>query len=101
MAAPYFIDYDRSDVNNFIRGFQETIKTDPDPLAFIGYDVAQYFLSALVKYGASFPSCMKEYGPELLETRYEFAKTASGGYENQHWSLFYYENFRVYSATDR
>ena len=101
MAAPYFIDYDRSDVNNFIRGFQETIKTDPDPLAFIGYDVAQYFLSALVKYGASFPSCMKEYDPELLETRYEFAKTALGGYENQHWSLFYYENFRVYSATDR
>lgn len=101
MVEPYFIDYDRIDVNSFVRGFQENIKTDPDPLAFIGFDVAQYFLTALMKYGTSFPPCMKEYDPAMLETRYEFVKTEAGGYENQHWSVFYYENFRVYDAMNK
>jgi LysM repeat protein len=98
MVAPYFIDYDNENVKKFVRVFQENIKTDPDPLAFTGFDVAEYFLTALMKYGTAFPKCMNEFNPDLLEAKYEFGKTETGGYENQHWMVYYYENFRVYDA---
>ena len=98
MVSPYFIDYDAPRVQAFVAGFQESIRTDPDPLAFIGFDVADFFLSALMKYGTSFPGCMNEMDLPLLETRYNFEKTDNGGYENRHWAIYYYENFRVYDA---
>jgi hypothetical protein len=44
---------------------------------------------------------MKEHDPAMLETRYEFGKTDAGGYENQYWSVFYYENFRVYDGMNK
>jgi hypothetical protein len=99
IAAPYFIDYDDGDVKKFVGMFQENIKTDPDALAFVGFDVAHYFLTALTKYGASFPDCMNELELPLLETRYEFVRTdTDGGWENRHWMIYYYENFRVYDS---
>ena len=41
---------------------------------------------------------MGNWDPPLLETRYEFKKTEGSGFENQHWAVFYYENFRVFNA---
>jgi len=99
VAAPYFIDYEDKDVKNFIRAFQENLKTDPEPLAFIGFDVATYFLTALMKYGTAFPACMNGLDLHLLDSKYEFGRTEAGsGYENQLWMIYYYENFRVYDA---
>ncbi len=98
ITAPCFIDYDNENVKKFIRMFQENIKTDPDLLAFVGFDVAHFFLTALMKYGTSFPECMKEMEPDLLEAKYDLVKQDPDGYENQHWMIYYYENFRVYDA---
>lgn len=98
MIASYYIDYDDDNVKKFVRDFQEAIKTDPDPLAFIGFDIGNFFLTALKRYGTSFPKCMNELDINMLESKYQFLKSETGGYENQQWMLYYYENFRVYDA---
>jgi LysM repeat protein/ABC-type branched-subunit amino acid transport system substrate-binding protein len=98
IAAPYFIDYENVNVKKFVRMFQDTIRTDPDALAFIGFDVAHYFLTALMKYGKEFPDNMQKLDLDLLEAKYDLVRKEPGGYENQHWMIYYYENFRVYDA---
>ena len=47
IMAPYFIDYDNPDVKKFVAKYQEQHQTDPDILAFQGFDITFYFITAL------------------------------------------------------
>ena len=98
VVAPYFIDYTNERVKQFTRAFQSAVKTDPDPLAFIGYDVATFFLTALRNYGTSFPSCMNDMQADLLEAGYRFDRSGDNGYENQQWKIYYYEKYQLYDT---
>jgi ABC-type branched-subunit amino acid transport system substrate-binding protein/LysM repeat protein len=98
MAAPYFIDYTDPGVKRFVTLFQEQVRTDPDVLAFAGFDAGYYFLTALMKYGVTFGKCLKEMDVSLLHNKFEFAQTDGNGYENQHWMIYYYENYQVFDA---
>jgi LysM repeat protein len=96
ILAPYFIDYSDPAVQRFIRLYQEQYKTDPELLAFVGEDVAYYFLTALMKYGTGFMKCLPELRMNLMQASFGFSATEGNGYENQEWVVFYYENYRLY-----
>ena len=100
IVAPYFIDYSDPDVKRFTKLYQSMYKTDPELLAFVGEDVAYYFLTALMKYGTGFMKCLPELNMKLLEASFRFSATEGNGYENQDWIVFYYENFRLYKENN-
>ena len=98
IVAPSFIDYDDINVKKFISKYQEQYKTDPDPLAFQGFDVAYYFLTALTRYGKSFGRCLPDLRMKSLQTDFQFSSTKGNGFVNQHWEIYWYENFFLKSA---
>jgi ABC-type branched-subunit amino acid transport system substrate-binding protein len=96
VMTPYFIDYDDPGVKKFVTQFQDRYKTDPDPLAFQGYDITYYFLTALWKYGRSFERCLSELHLKSLQTDFRFSSSGKeNGYENQYWEMYGYDNYRL------
>jgi len=95
IVAPCFIDYDNPLIKKFVKEFRETIKTDPDPIAFQGFDIGYYFLSALMKYGRSFQNCIRDYTMKGLQTTFEFRPAKDIGFENQHWEIYKFDNYRL------
>lgn len=95
IIAPYFIDYDNLKVKQFVKRFQEDYKTDPEHIAFQGFDIGYYFLSALMKYGRNFQDCIGDYIKIALQTTFEFSQTKGNGFENQFWELYKFENYKL------
>jgi LysM repeat protein/ABC-type branched-subunit amino acid transport system substrate-binding protein len=95
MMARSFIDYDDPVVNQFVRQYQAAYKTDPDLLAFEGFDQAYYFLSALQAYGTNIGRCIEEFRINSMQTQFDFAHTDGNGFENRHWELYKYENYKL------
>jgi hypothetical protein len=80
-------------VKKFVSTFQERYKTDPDPLAFQGFDVATYFLTALATNGKSFDRCLIDFHLKSLGNDFRFASTEGNGFVNQHWEIYRYEDY--------
>lgn len=95
ILVPSWIDYNNPGVKRVVRLFRETYKTEPENLAFQGYDVAWYFLSALKQYGAGFMDCLGEISVKPLQTRYKFHKEDGNGWENHYWEILRYSNYSM------
>jgi len=91
--VPSWIDYSRPDVKRLVQLFRESYKTEPDNLAFQGFDVAWYFLNALKQYGEGFSDCLMEITIKPLQTEYKFRQHNGDGWENHHWEVFRYDNY--------
>jgi ABC-type branched-subunit amino acid transport system substrate-binding protein/LysM repeat protein len=95
IMAPYFIDYDDPGVKKFVAMFQERYQTDPDPLAFQGFDITFYFISGLWKFGKSFEHCIPQLHMRSLQTDFRFSSSKGNGYENQYWEMYEYDNYHL------
>ncbi len=91
--VPSWIDYNDPTVKRIVILFRDEYKTDPESLAFQGYDVAWYFLNALKQYGTEFYNCLTEISIRPLQTFYKFRQMNGDGWENHHWELFRYDNY--------
>ena len=98
MATSFFIDYTNPDVKKFVQRYQQIYKTDPPQLAFEGFDLAVYFLTALKTYGTSFPGCIRESGMTILGTVFDFEQYDGNGPLNRGWEIFKYENYKLVKA---
>jgi LysM repeat protein/ABC-type branched-subunit amino acid transport system substrate-binding protein len=98
MMSRSFIDYDHPEVERFVRQYQENYKTDPELLAFQGFDQAFFFLSALNTFGTNIGRCIGEFKVNSMQTRFKFAQLKDNGFENRYWQLFKYENYKLVSV---
>lgn len=91
--SDYFVDYTDESVNDFVEGFRSLYKFDPNKYAFMGYDVANYFLNALMQYGSKPCDCLQDYSPKLMHTKFDFSrKSTNNGLENTFWNIYQYDN---------
>jgi ABC-type branched-subunit amino acid transport system substrate-binding protein/LysM repeat protein len=95
VMAPYFIDYDNPLVKRFVSMFQEKYQTDPDPLAFQGFDNIFYFANVLSKYGKNFSRCIPEFRMKSLQTDFHFTSAKDNGFENQYWEMYEFDNYHL------
>ena len=89
-----WVDYNSPWVRQFVRSYRRIYQTEPQDYAFRGYDIAWYFLSALMKYGARFEDCINYYDKDLLQLTLDFEKTPTGGFENQFWYMLKVRDFK-------
>ena len=90
--SDFFVDYRDDDVERFVLRFRWNYKCEPQEYAFEGYDVAWYFLHALMRYGDDFMDCLPSYSIPLLHTQYHFmSQGRRNGMENQSWSIYQYD----------
>lgn len=94
-VAKQFIDYSDPKVKWFVDQYQKRYSTDPALMAFQGFDIACYFLTALKTYGARFPRCIGEFSMKSLQTQFEFGSAKGNGFENQRWMIYKFENYRL------
>ncbi len=92
----YFVDYNDSLVLKFVDDFRLKYESEPEEYAFEGFDVAWYFLRALMEFGPKPLECLPYYHEPLLHTRYYFNKKRyEDGLENRCWSVFQYDSATV------
>jgi LysM repeat protein len=98
VVSANIIDYNNLSVKKFVRQYQSTYKSDPALLAFQGFDVSYYFLSALKNYGTNIQRCLGELEINSLQTNFDFSQTRGNGFVNQHWMIYKYENYNLVKA---
>ena len=91
-----FVDYSSEEANRFVADFRSKYTVEPQNYAFEGYDVATYFLTALMRYGKDMTECLPYFTMPLLHAQYHFMRKGEGnGLENQNWSMYQYDNEKI------
>jgi len=94
-----FVDYSKGNVKTFISAFQTNYLTDPNRMAFLGYDVATYFLGILSHFGNDFPYCTNSFNPELLSTKFIFElPELNGQLRNMHVEIYEIIDFQLFDS---
>ncbi|MCK5168740.1 MAG: LysM peptidoglycan-binding domain-containing protein, partial [Bacteroidales bacterium] len=102
IASPFFIDYHDDDVKKFVIKYRNTYKTEPNQMAVHAYDVGLYFLTAMLKYGENFESCIYNHKVDLLQADYRFVKWyKTSGFENVDVDIIkYYDGYNIFRIDD-
>ena len=97
LISPFYIDYNNTEVKQFLEKCKITYGYEPYETSamgynfcMLGYDVGYYFLSALRMYGKDFQECMGSMETHLLLSPYRFTREGSGGYINQGFNMIRY-----------
>ena len=96
-----FVDYHSDDARRFVVRFRQKYAVEPQSYAFEGYDMAMFFLSALMRYGDDMLDCLNCCNVPLLHSQYRFFNRnylkdgKINGRENQYWSVYQYDNERI------
>ena len=89
-----YIDYNSYAVGNFICKFRDKYVTEPNDMAYHGFNIAWYFLNALMNYGDNVKYGITSYDIPLLNTRYDFErKNAEDGAMNTYWNIYQYLDY--------
>ena len=91
--SPRFVNFSGDKEKIFIRKYRNKYFSDPSEPGFAwdGYDITAYFLSALNKYGKSFPDCAGDYQPDLCIGHFRFERTGwFSGFMNRYFTLMQY-----------
>jgi|WetSurMetagenome_2_1015567.scaffolds.fasta_scaffold00002_183 LysM repeat protein len=86
MFSPYWIDFSKKDVRQFDSDYYKKFMTQPAEMsyAWLGYDMAYYFISGLAIHGPDFIQHPEIHNPDLLQTQFDFQhKNITDGFENQ------------------
>lgn len=81
IALQYFIDYTDFNVKRFIQNYRNIYNTEPSPFSFQAYDIANYFISALIN--SNDLSFFKGRGVRHLQSDYNFIRKEMEGYVNK------------------
>lgn len=91
-----FIDFEREDVRQFAKHFQQRYKCDAEKQAYMGYDISLYFLSALQQYGPAFPYCIQRHKTNTLTYQFQFEHSPADGYRNRYISIYRMKDFQLW-----
>lgn len=85
-----FINYQSDLVQEFVDKFQQEYYTDPDRLAFIGYDIAHIAMLGLDTYGNNFFNCIDQLKIPLLSMNLHFEENPNYFFKQNRY-IFIYE----------
>lgn len=91
----HYIDPADPGVEAFVGSFREKYLTQPDQYAFEGYDIATYFLEAMMRFGPDCEKCLPYYRKDLIKSGMHIRAAFPAGYENTYWNLCRYWNYRI------
>lgn len=78
-----YIDYSKPEIIDFVRNYRNIMNTEPDRMAFQGYDITMFFCSALNKFGHDFRKYIMYHKAPLLQTEFNFVPFSDqGGFQN-------------------
>jgi ABC-type branched-subunit amino acid transport system substrate-binding protein len=100
IPTPFFVDYERIDVQLFVQRFRNTFKTDPSTFAFRGYDLAMHLIPNLNGIMESGPSYLESVQESGLQSDFRWIRVPNGGLENAAPRMVDYTGYELKLATD-
>ena len=84
LSLPYYVDYSRQEVKEFLMKYRALYNNEPTPFAFQGYDITRYFLTMHLIYGHRFNNAFELDPEHMLQSKFHFIQKNSqlNGYEN-------------------
>jgi ABC-type branched-subunit amino acid transport system substrate-binding protein len=83
IATPFFVDYERAEVQQFIAAYREKYYTEPSEAAFKGFDQMLYLCKQLNDFGAKMLQTSAENPEEMLAATFCFKRQEDkSGYQN-------------------
>ena len=82
ISMPFYIDYNKQEVKDFVKKYRALYNTEPNQMAFHGYDIAYYFTSMICKLGPDFMQYITHYPQSLLQSEVKFERIEDGGLRN-------------------
>lgn len=79
-SLTYYIDYNDPEVRKFIKKYRTLFHTEPTQFAFLGYDVAKYFLGLCAKYGEDWMRYAED--ASMLQSTFDLKPSGNAGYIN-------------------
>ncbi|MBQ9471397.1 MAG: LysM peptidoglycan-binding domain-containing protein [Bacteroidales bacterium] len=81
--SPFFIDYTKPAVRQFVGDYREMYRAEPSQLSFLGYDLGLYLLGALRTYGAQqLRTFLPMYSSPSLQMNCAFRRADDGCLRN-------------------
>lgn len=81
----YYVDFRKQETKDFISNFIAEYGTEPtiEGYAFQGFDIATFFVGAMMEYKSDWVNKLDKYNPELLSLKIKFIKKSNeSGNEN-------------------
>ncbi len=89
-----FVDYNDKYTQDFIQIFRDKYQTEPNEVAYKGYDIAMFFINALAKYGDNFTSNLSKVAAKTLQNDFIFVKRGeNNGFENVHTHIYRMQDY--------
>ncbi len=96
VSTGYYIDYENPTVQEFLLRYRALFNTEPTQFAYQGYDLAKYFIRICSKYGNRWMDKLENEKASMLQSKFDFTKTQTGGYVNNGVSrIVYGDNWTV------
>jgi LysM repeat protein len=90
-----FCDFQDTTKQNFVLEFRNTYQTEPNDWTLLGYDIANYFVSALANKGTAFQNFFSELKQSGISKEFNFKRVSStSGFENQGLKMVKIENYQ-------
>lgn len=96
---PNFVDYNDKYTQDFIQIFRDKFQTEPNEIAFKGYDIGSFFINAITKFGDNFTSNLNKVNARTLQNNFIFVKRGeNNGYENVHTNIYRMQDYNFIKA---
>ncbi|MGB0404333.1 MAG: amino acid ABC transporter substrate-binding protein [Salibacteraceae bacterium] len=97
IVSNQYVNYADSTTQEFVMVYRNTYETEPTEWAFLGYDLASYFMNALSKYGTAVQNYFDENSYEGLSKNFDFKRNGvAEGFENSGLRVVKIENYQYY-----
>ena len=97
--SPFWIDYSNKNVRSFVESYYSRFLMEPEEMsyAWLGFDIAFYFISGISLNGEEFISNPGIHNPDLLQTNFKFMReNVNDGFENYFlFPIRYTKNYDV------
>ncbi len=98
LVVPSFVDYEASDVSQFLELYRGKYQIDPSSyeFGFLAFDLTFFFGSALLNYGTNFSIFFDQLEMNGVSGNYRFAKSTTGSeLENKEVFIIEYKDYKV------
>jgi len=101
IGTPFYIDYTKEEVRNFIRLYREKYFTDPSEAAFKGYDQALVFITCLNSYHKKMLAKIADFPLPALHTQFNISQNLDkGGYQNYYLNWLTMQQYKLIKLKD-
>jgi len=97
VPSPTYVNFEDSlTKTNFIKGFRNKYKVDPDRYAMMGFDISYFFMAGYLENGKNFINYLENYDVSMIGTRFRFKQVSKGsGFLNTNVYILEYEDYKL------